>query len=59
MADTDGRQRLVERDEFARSSRTAAAVDLAAFRADQDAAVDSSPGDYVAEDPTREDLASS
>ncbi|MBM7787662.1 type II toxin-antitoxin system Phd/YefM family antitoxin [Tenggerimyces flavus] len=39
------RRRFVGRDEFAALSRTAAAVDLEVFRADQEAAVDQSPRD--------------
>ena len=39
------RRRFVARDEFAGMSRNAAAVDLNAFRADQDAAVDPETAD--------------
>ena len=39
------RRRFVGRDEFAALSRTAAAVDVEAFRADQEAAVESSVRD--------------
>lgn len=43
-----GRRRFVPRQEFAAMSRTAAAVDLDAFRADQDAAADQGPEDPYA-----------
>ncbi len=39
------RRRLVPRQEFVAMSRNAPAVDLSAFRADQDAAVDPRAGD--------------
>ena len=39
------RRRFVGRGEFAALSRTAADVDLDAFRADQEAAIDASPRD--------------
>ena len=37
-------RRLVSRQEFAAMARNAAAIDLEAFRADQDAALDQEPG---------------
>ena len=40
-----GRQRFVSRQEFAAMSRSAPEIDVAAFRADQDAAVDGGPVD--------------
>lgn len=39
------RRKFVSRQEFAAMSRSAAAIDLDAFRADQDAAVDQEPED--------------
>jgi prevent-host-death family protein len=42
------RRRFVPRQEFAAMSRTAAAVDLDAFRMDQDAAADQNPTDPYA-----------
>jgi len=43
-----GRRRFVSRAEFATGSRSAPTMDVAALRADQDAAVDSDVGDpYV------------